>query len=133
MLYAMTKCLSIICRFRFMLSSFLSSFSSYLFLFFSLSVFLFFFGSLSWCPFFIYTRVPPGSPSSGGYVAVYVFNINQPSLPTPFYSVLLSVSVFMAISTVFHSINSPDNSPLSHSGLPVLFLPHWSFQLHTSL
>ena len=34
--------------------------------------------------------------------------------PTPFYSVLLSVSVFMAQSTVFHSINSPDNFSLSH-------------------
>ena len=60
-----------------------------------------------------------GSPSSGGDVAVYVLDINQPSLPTPFYSVLVSVSVFMALSTVFHSMNSPDNSPLSHcsSGL----------------
>ena len=38
-----------------------------------------------------------------------------------FYSVLVSVSVFMALSTVFHSINSPENSPLSHSVLPVLF------------
>ena len=28
---------------------------------------------------------------------------NQPSLPTPFYSVLVSVSVFMALSNVFHS------------------------------
>ena len=37
-----------------------------------------------------------------------------------FYSVLVSVSVFMALSTVFHSINSPDNSPLSHSVLLVL-------------
>ena len=35
--------------------------------------------------------------------------INQPSLPTPFYSVLVSVSVFIDLSTVFHSINSPDN------------------------
>ena len=35
----------------------------------------------------------------------------------------LSVSVFVALSTVFHSINSPDNSPLSHSVLPVLSLP----------
>ena len=36
-----------------------------------------------------------------------------------FYSVLVPVSVFMALSTVFHSIASPDNSPLSHcsSGL----------------
>ena len=41
---------------------------------------------------------------------VYVFDINQPSMPTPFYSVLVSVSVFMALSTIFHSINSPDNS-----------------------
>ena len=56
-----------------------------------------------------------------GDVAVYVFDINQPSLPTPFYSVLLSVSVFMALSTVFHSIKFPDNSSLSHSVLPVLF------------
>ena len=53
--------------------------------------------------------------------AVYVFDINQPSLPTPFYSVLVTVSVFMALSTVFHSINSPDNSQLSHSVLLVLF------------
>ena len=77
--------------------------------------------------------IPTGSPSRGGDVMVYVININQPSLPTPFYSVLVSVSVFTALSTVFHSINSPDNSPLSHSVLPVLFLPNWSFQLHISL
>ena len=37
-----------------------------------------------------------------------------------FCSVLVSVSVYMALSTVFHSINSPDNSPLSHSVLLVL-------------
>ena len=43
-------------------------------------------------------------------------------LPAPFYSVLVSVSVFMAISTVFHSINSPDNSTLSYSILLVLIL-----------
>ena len=77
--------------------------------------------------------IPMGSPSRGGDVAVYVFDINQLSLPTPFYPVLVSVSVFMTISTVFHSINSPDNSSLSHSVLPVLFLPYWSFQLHISL
>ena len=40
---------------------------------------------------------------------------NQPSLPTPFYSALVSISAFKALLTVFHSINSPDNSPLSHS------------------
>ena len=49
------------------------------------------------------------------------------------YSILVSVSVFMALSTVFHSINSPDSSPLSHSVLPVIFLPYWSFQLCISL
>ena len=49
---------------------------------------------------------------------------NQPSSPTPFYSVLVPIYVFMALSTVFHSINSPDKSPLSRSVLPVLFLPH---------
>ena len=68
-----------------------------------------------------------GSPSRGGDVAVSVFDINQASLLTPSYPVLVSVSVFMALSTVFHSINSPDNSPLSHSVLPVLFLLYWSF------
>ena len=38
------------------------------------------------------------------------------------YSVLVSVSVLTALSTTFHSINSLDNSPLSHSILLVLFL-----------
>ena len=50
----------------------------------------------------------------------YGLNINQPSLPTPFYSVLASTSVLMALSTAFHSINSPDNSPFSDSVLLVL-------------
>ena len=77
--------------------------------------------------------VAAGSPSRGWNVAVYVFNTNQPSLPTPFLSFLVSVSVFMALSTVFHSINSPDNSSLSHSGLPVLCQSNWSFQLYISL
>ena len=73
--------------------------------------------------------VPAGSPSRGGDVAVYVFDIRQPRLPTPFYSVIVSISVFMALSTVFHSIDSSDNSMLSHSALPVLFLHFWSLQL----
>ena len=76
---------------------------------------------------------PTGSPSRGGDVAVYVFGLNQPSLPTPFYSVLVSISVFVALSNVFHSGNSPDNSPLSHSVLPVLFLPYGFFQVYISL
>ena len=45
--------------------------------------------------------VPTGSPSRGGDVPVYVFDINQPSLPTPFHSVLVSVSVFIAIQLYF--------------------------------
>ena len=50
---------------------------------------------------------PTGSPSHGGDVAVYVIDIDQPNMPTPFYSVVLSISVFMALSTVFHSIILP--------------------------
>ena len=80
------------------------------------------------------SAVPAGSLSRGGDVALYVFDINQPSLPTPIFfyfldSVPVSISVFMALSTVFLSINAPNNSPLSHSVLPVLFLFNWSFQL----
>ena len=60
--------------------------------------------------FFVVVFFPTGSPSRGGDVAVYVSDINQLSFPTPFYSVLVSVSVFMALSSVFHFINSPDNS-----------------------
>ena len=71
--------------------------------------------------------VPAGSPSRGGDVLVYVTDINQPSLPTPFDSVLVSVSAFMALSTLFHSIHSPDNSSLSRSVLLVLILLYWSF------
>ena len=74
-----------------------------------------------------------GSPSCGGDVAVYVFDMNQPSLPTPFHSVLVSISVFRALSTVFHSINSPDNSPLSLSVLPVLFCLFGPLSLYESL
>ena len=77
--------------------------------------------------------LPTGSPSRGGDVMVYVVDINQPSLPTPFYSVLVSVSVFMALSPVFYSINSSDNSPISYSVLQVFILPYWSFQLYVSL
>ena len=68
-------------------------------------------------------NVPAGPPSCGGDVVIYVFDINQLSLPTPFHSVLVSLSVFVAHSTVFQSTNSPDNSP-------VLFLPYWPFQLY---
>ena len=39
-----------------------------------------------------FLSVPTGSPSRGGDVAVYVFDINQPSLPTPFFIILLFCS-----------------------------------------
>ena len=55
--------------------------------------------------------VPASSPSRGGDVAVYAFDMNQPSLPTPFYSVLVSISVFTAFSTVFHSIQIFPTTP----------------------
>ena len=77
--------------------------------------------------------VPMRSPSHGWDVVVYVKDIHQSSLPTFFYSVLLSISVFMAHSTVFHSINFPDNLPLSYSVLPVSVLLYWCFQLYISL
>ena len=67
-------------------------------------------------------HVPVSLLSRDGDVLVYVKDINQPSLPTPFYIVLVSISLFLTLSTVFHStnsINSPDNSPLSHTVLPV--------------
>ena len=76
---------------------------------------------------------PAGSPSHGRDVVVYVFDIKQLRLPTPFYSSPVSISVFMALSTVFHSINSPDSTPFSHSVLPVLSLPYWSFLLYVSV
>ena len=44
-------------------------------------------------------------------VGMLRFLKNQLSWPTPFYSVLVSVSVFMALSTAFHSLNSPGNFP----------------------
>ena len=40
--------------------------------------------------------VPAGSPARGGDVMVYVTDIYLPSVPTPFYSVLVSVSVSMS-------------------------------------
>ena len=47
-------------------------------------------------------RIPTGSsPSRGGDVAVYVVDINQPSLPTPFYSVLVSISVLWSFELYF--------------------------------
>ena len=60
----------------------------------------------------------------------FMSNINQPSLTIPFYSALVSIFVVMALSTIFHCINSTDNSPFSYSVLLVLYLRYWSFQLY---
>ena len=80
------------------------------------------------CCYFV---IPTGLPSHGGDVAAYVSDsdMNQLSLPTPFYFVLVSVSVFMALSTAFHLTNSPGNLNFCFPGLLVLFLLCWSFQL----
>ena len=72
-------------------------------------------------------QVPTASSSRGEDVTVYVIDIDQPRLPTLLYSGLVSVSVFMALSTVFHSINSSNNSPFFQSVLLVLFLSYWPF------
>ena len=74
-----------------------------------------------------------GSPSRGGDVAVSAFDINQPSLPTPFNLFLclfLSLWPFHCISFDKFSRKLSDFS-LCSSGL--LFLPYWSFQPHISL
>ena len=84
------------------------------------------------------SKVPEGSPSRGGDARVYVLDIKCPrhkptELAHSFYSVLVSVSAFMALSTVFHFTNSSDHPLLSHSVLLVLCLPYWSFQLYISV
>ena len=40
-------------------------------------------------------QVLTGSPSHGGDVQIYVKDINKQSLPTAFYSLLVSISIFM--------------------------------------
>ena len=57
--------------------------------------------------YYAFIMVPTSSLSRGRDVAVHVFDINQSSLPTPFYSVFVSISDVLALSTVFHSKNSP--------------------------
>ena len=84
----------------------------------------------------IYRKVPAVSPSRGGDVTVYVYDINQPSLPIPFYSVLVHISVFMALSTVFHSIKKLPTFrffTLFFWSYFCLIGPFNSFQLYTSL
>ena len=71
---------------------------------------------------FPFCVVPMGSPSHGGDVTVYVRH-KPTKLAHTFCSILVSVCVYLALLTVFHSMNSPDNSSLSHSVLLALFLP----------
>ena len=78
---------------------------------------------------FLLAHVTAGSPSRGGDVAVYVFEINQPSLSTPFYSVRVSVSVFMVL---FNCISSHKFSrQLSDFSLCSSYLISASFVLST--
>ena len=74
-----------------------------------------------------------GAPASPVVKGLMSKKVNQPSLPTPFDSVPVSISVFMALPTVFHSVISPDSSPFSYSVPVILALPYWSFQLYISL
>ena len=74
--------------------------------------------------------VPMGSPSRVGDVAVYVF---EPSLPTPFYYVLVPVSSLWPFQLYFIPSILQTTLRALYSVLPVLFLPYWSFQLDISL
>ena len=77
--------------------------------------------------------VSTDSPSRGGDVAVYVWHKPTELAHSFLCCFCVCFFVFVALSTVFHSINFPENSPFSHSVLPVLSLPYWSFQLYISL
>ena len=69
-----------------------------------------------------------------GDVAVYVFDVNQPNLPTPFlFCSCVCFYLYGASNCIsFHKF-SRQLSALSLSVLPVLFLPNWFFQLYISL
>ena len=70
---------------------------------------------------FAFICVPAGSPSRGKAVTVYVFDVNQPSLPIPFYSVLLPVSVLMTSRETFTSARTRRRSlTIFRSAVPVL-------------
>ena len=66
------------------------------------------------------------------FMPLFLTQTNRPC-PFVFYSVLVFVSVFMTLPTVFHSINFPDNSPPVHFVLLVFFLPYWSFKPYISV
>ena len=55
--------------------------------------------------------VPAGSPSHGGDVAVYVFDISQPNVPTPFFFFFLSCScVYFCLYGPFNRISVHETS-----------------------
>ena len=56
-----------------------------------------------WTPFVCWFYQSPRAHLHVEGMLQFMSDINQPSLPTPFYSVLVSISVFMALSAV----NSP--------------------------
>ena len=99
---------------------------------------------LSWPSFVVLRAPPPFLRFSFSLVCPHGFTFTRcgfcslltytnPACPLLFSLLSCLFFVLMALSTVFHSIKSPDNSPLSHSVLPVLFLTYWSFQLYDSL
>ena len=98
------------------------------------SILFFFF--LWGCCVFAHHFIIPLSPHGTTFVwwGCYVYVWHK---PTELAHFLLFCSriyfCLMALSTVFPSINTPDNSPLSFAVLSVLFLPYWSFQLRISL
>ena len=79
-----------------------------------------YYATMSYCIYHCttHTSLSMGSPSHGGVVAISVFGVNQLSLPTLFDSVLFSISVFMALSTVLHKFSQEVSAfSLCSSGL----------------
>ena len=67
-----------------------------------------------------------------GMLHFFVVDINQPSLPTPFFYLLCSC-VYLCLYVPFNCILFHKFSRqlcVSHPVFPVLFLPYWSFQSH---
>ena len=89
--------------------------------------------------FALYTFASCTSPRAHLHVVgmlQFMSDINQQNLPTLFYFVLVSTSIVMALSTVFHSMNSPDNSPFSrfcYSGLISALLVLYTICLFTKV
>ena len=75
--------------------------------------------------------VPAGSPSRGGNVAVYVFDINQPSLPTLF---ILFLCLFLFLWS-FQLYFIPQILPTTPRFLTLFFRSHLCLymSLHESL